>query len=101
MAQCICLQLTNKLLLTHPPTFPEKRDKDLSKVNGGPLLNRNWNLSFRACGFGKSRRPLDGSKQGKTAPHSTQLLIRINGGFTFFTSKSHSPTESFIWRTIG
>lgn len=34
MAQCICLQLTNKLLLTHPPTFPEKRDKDLSKVNG-------------------------------------------------------------------
>lgn len=45
MAQCICLQLTNKLLLTHPPTFPEERDKDLSKVNGGPLLNRNWNMS--------------------------------------------------------
>lgn len=66
----------------------------------GGLLNKHWNLSFHVCSFVKSRHPLDGSKQGKTVPHNTQLLVKINGGFTFFTSKSHSPAESFIWRPL-
>lgn len=39
------------------------------------------------------------------APSKARLLpithtVKINGGFAFFTSKSQSPTESFIWRMI-